>query len=94
VPPRIVSHVKHKVAQLAQNSEIASPTRPESVVDMDIGDLVASLPMGTGSQNLMYSAGMGDGNIRMQPGFYPLVPGQGWLDADINQFDWGGMNLG
>lgn len=92
MPPRIVSQIKHKIAQIAQNAQTADTKRPNDVTDTGIDNFSTSMPMSFGSNGLLYSMGGQDGYAGMRLGGFSYTTGQAPLDVDANQFDWAAMD--
>ena len=94
MPPRIVSSIRHRVAQIAQNAQIADTQQPNGATDMGIDNFPMSMPMGSGSHGLLYNMGEQGGYEVIGPGVYPNMPGQAPLDVDVNHLDWAAMDWG
>jgi hypothetical protein len=94
MPPRIASSIRHRLAQIAQNAQIADIPTPKDVMGMGIDNFPMLLPMGFGSPGLLYNMGGQDGYGETGPGVYPSIPGQAPPDVDVNQLDWAAMDWG
>jgi hypothetical protein len=94
MPPRIVSSIRHKVAQIAQNAQNTDTQQPNGVMGMGINNFPMSMPMGSGSHGLLYNMGGQGGYGVIGPGVYPNMPGQSPLDVDVNHLDWAAMDWG
>jgi hypothetical protein len=94
VSPRIVSFIRQKVAQTAQNAQIADMKLRNGVKGMGVDSFPTSLPMGSGSDDLLYNMGGQDGYGVIGPGVYPNMPGQTPLDVDVDNLDWTAMDWG
>lgn len=95
MPPRIVSYIRHRLAQ-AHNNGAAENT--DGVTGLDMNDPSSSTPMDFGSPSLLYSMVGQDGYSGMASMGYPTMPAQAATDVDVNQFawsatDWGLLNL-
>lgn len=93
--PRIVSAIRHRVAQITQNAQIADAQQPNSVMGMSVDNFPMSMPMGSGSHGLLYNVGGqggGYGVIGLGPGAYRNMPGQAPLDDDMNHLNWAAMD--
>jgi len=89
MPPRIVSSIRHTVAQIAQNAQIADTQQPNGVMGMGIDNFPMSMPMG-----LLHNMGGQGGYGVIGPGVYPNIPGQAPSDVDVNHLDWAAMVWG
>jgi Fungal specific transcription factor domain len=89
-PPRIVSSIRHTLAQKARHARNTDAERPNIIMGMGIDEFPMSMPMpiGFANQSLPYSVGMPDGYAVMRPEIYSGIPGQAPLDAHMNQLDW------
>lgn len=94
MPPRIVSYIRHRVAQIAQNPQIADTQQPNGVMGMGIDNFPMSMPMDSGSHGLLYNIGGQGGYGVIGPGVYPNMSGQAPLDVDVNHLDWAAMDWG
>jgi Fungal specific transcription factor domain len=92
--PIIVSSIRHRVAQIAQNAHIADTKQPNGVPGMEIDSFPMSLPMGSGSLGLPYSMGEQGGYSGIGSGVYSNMPDQPPLDVDANHIDWAAMDWG
>ncbi|RFU30785.1 hypothetical protein B7463_g5556, partial [Scytalidium lignicola] len=84
MPPRIVSSIRHSIAQKASNAQIADTQRPKIVTGMGIGVDDSPMPMPMGGQ--WYEG--------IRPGLYPNMPEQPLLDVDVERLDWAAMDWG
>jgi hypothetical protein len=89
-PPRIVSSIRHTLAQIARHARNTDAERPNIIMGMGIDEFPMSMPMpiGFANQSLPYSMGMQDGYAVMRPEIYSGISGQAPLDAHMNQLDW------
>lgn len=87
-PPRIVSSIRHILAQVGQHALNTEPEQPNINTDMGIDEFSMSMPVVFANQGLPYNAGMQDGYTVMRPELYSGIPGQDALDAHMNQLDW------
>ena len=89
-PPRIVSSIRHTLAQIARHARNTDAERPNIIMGMGIDEFPMSMPMpiGFANQSLPYSMGMPDGYAVMRPEIYSGIPGQAPLDPHMNQLDW------
>ena len=85
-PPRIVSSIRHALAQTAQHAGNTATEQPNIMMRMGIDEF--PMPIGFANQSLPYSMGMQDDYAVMRPEIYSDIPGQAPLDAYMNQFDW------
>lgn len=85
-PPRIVSSIRHTLAQIAQHSRKTDTEQPNIVMGIGIDEF--PMPIGFANQSLPYSMGMQDDYAMMGPDIYSGIPGQAPLDAYMNQLDW------
>jgi hypothetical protein len=92
MPPRIVSSIRHAVAQIAQNAQIADTQKPTGFGGID--NFPMSMPMGSGSNDLVYNIGGQGGYGLTGPGIYPDIPALAPLDVDPNYLDWAAMDWG
>jgi hypothetical protein len=82
--PRIVSSVRHRVAQVDKMAQVTDTQRPDGVMNVGINDVPMSMPLPMGSlYNMEVHGGYG-------LGAYHNVPGQ----VDVNRFDWSAMDWG
>jgi hypothetical protein len=94
MPPRIVSSIRHRVARIAQNAQVADTKQPNGAIDVSTDDLSISMPMGSGSHEMLYNMG-GNGGYRVTgPKVYSNVLGRTPLDIDVNHLDWAAMDWG
>ena len=82
-PPRIVSTIRHTLAQRARHAQNTS---------MGIDQF--SMPTDFANQNLPYSMGMQDADVAMGHEIYSGIPGQASLDVHMSQFDWTSLSWG
>jgi hypothetical protein len=94
MPPRIVSSIRHRVAQMAQNIQIADTQQPNGVAGMGIDNFLMSVPIDSGSHGLMYNMEGQGGYGVTGPGVYPNMPRQAPLNIDVNHLDWAAMDCG
>lgn len=87
-PPRIVSSIRHTLAQIARHARNNDTELPNTIMGMAIDEFAMPMPMGFADQSLPYSMGMQDGNAVIRPEIYPGIPGQAPLDAHMDQLDW------
>jgi hypothetical protein len=92
MPPRIVSSIRHAVAQIAQNAQIPDTQKPTGFGGID--NFPMSMPMGPGSNDLVYNIGGQGGYGPTGPGVYPNMPALAPLDVDVNYLDWTAMDWG
>ena len=79
IEPRMVSSIRHRMSQVAQNTQISDIRN--AVKSMDIDNVQMSMPMDTGSDDFLYNmGGYGVNGLEV----YPDMPGQAPLDADLN----------
>lgn len=87
VPPRVVSEIRNKLAQLTQDEQNANIEQPKDVLGMSVDDFSMSMPMDFDSHAMLY--GMGEqGYEGLGTGPYSNMHGQFALDIDVNQPDW------
>lgn len=87
-PPRIVSSIRHTLAQIARHARNTDTEQPNIIMGMGINEFPMPMPIGFANQSLPYSMGMQDGYAVMRPEIYSGIPGQAPLDAHMNQLDW------
>ncbi|KAI4153039.1 MAG: hypothetical protein LQ340_002547 [Diploschistes diacapsis] len=90
--PRIVSSIRHKLAQIAQNAPTPDTGQPHGATDRGINKFPTSTPMSFDSHNLLFSTGAQDGYAVTGPGQYADMPDLAPLDVDANQLDWSAMD--
>jgi hypothetical protein len=91
VTPRIVLSIMQRATQIAQNEQKADTAQPNGATDMGINDFPMPMPMGFGSQSLLYNMGGQDSYAGTGPWAYPFMPGMAPLDDDVN-LDWSAMD--
>jgi hypothetical protein len=94
MPPRIVTSVRHRLAQVAQNVENVDTEQPSGVMSMGIDDFPMSMPIGFDSHSLLYGMGGPDGYAADALGVHSNITGQNLLDFDVNQLQWAAMDWG
>jgi hypothetical protein len=82
VPPRIVSDIKQKVAQITQDAHDAGIKQPNDVFGMNT-DFSMSMPVDSGHHSLHYGMG-GQVYVGSESRPYHNMPGQAALDVDLN----------
>ena len=87
-PPRIVSSIRHTLAQIAQHAWNTDTEQPNIMMGMGVDEFPMPMPIGFANQSLPYSMGMQDGYAVMRPEMYSSIPEQAPLDAHMNQLDW------
>jgi hypothetical protein len=92
VPLRIVSYIRQRLAEIAQNEQNAEMERPNGVMRMAIDDFSMSMPIGFASYDLLHRLGAQDGYAVTGPGTYLSIPEHTPLDVDVNQLDWAAMD--
>ena len=85
-PPRIVSSVRHTLAQTAPHARNTDKEQPNIIMDMGFDEF--PMPIDFATQSLPYSMGMQDDYAMMGPDIYPDIPGQAPLEAHMDQVDW------
>ena len=94
--PRIVSTIRHRIAQVSQ--KLQKTETQQHHVGMDVDRFPMPVPMmGPGSEGLMYNVGLQGGYEPYRqavPGTYPYTQGQGALSIDPNLLDLGAMDWG
>ena len=86
IPPRIVSSIRHTLAQTARHAQDTDTEQPNIAMDMGINEF--PMPIGFTNQGLPYSMGMQDDYAAMRPEIYSDIPGQAPLDPRMDQLDW------
>lgn len=86
VPPRIVSDIKQRVAQLTQNAHGALKKQPNHTFCMNT-DFSISMPVDSDSHSLPYGMG-GQGYVGSESMPYHNMPGEAALDFDLNDLNW------
>lgn len=94
MPPKIVSSIRHRVAQIAQNAQIADAQQPNGVMGIGMNNFPVSMAMGSGSHGLLNNMGGQGGYGVNEPGVYSNMPAQALLDVDVNNLDWAAMDWG
>ncbi len=84
--PRIVSSVRHTLAQTARHARNTDTEQPNITMEMGIDDF--PMPIGFATQSIPYSMGMQDDYAVMRPDIYSDIPGQAPLEAYMDQVDW------
>lgn len=88
-PPRIVSSIRHTLAQIAQKAQNIEAEQPDIIMGMGTNEFSIPTPVGFGPQSLPYGMGMSGGYSMMRPAIYAGIPGQApFLDTYMNQLDW------
>ena len=95
ITPRIVSFIRHTLAQIARHARNTDTERPNLINGRGLDDFPMPMPIDFGNQSLPYSMGMQDGYAGMRSEIYSDIPGQASLDAvDWTAFGgqpgWGG----
>ena len=90
-PPRIVSSVRHTLAQTARHARDTDTEQPNITMNMGIDEFPMAIDFA--SQGLPYSMGMQDAYAVMRPEIYPDIPGQAPLDAHIDQLNWTALGV-
>ncbi len=80
-PPRIVSSIRHTLAQIARHARNTDTEQPNLINGMGIDEFPMPMPIDFDNQSLSYSVGMQDGYAGMTPDIYSDIPGQASLDA-------------
>lgn len=94
MPPRIVSTIRNKMSQIAQNAQVTGIQQPENGLDKSIDNFPMLMPMGSDSLGLLYDMEGQGGYGVIGPGVYPNIPGQSPLDVDMNHLDWSALDWG
>ncbi|KAK5100732.1 hypothetical protein LTR24_000878 [Lithohypha guttulata] len=91
-PPRVVSELKRRLAQMTQEEQIANTAQADDVVGMNIDDVLMSMPMPMdfGSHGMAYGMG-GQGYEGWGIGAYSSMQGQMPIDMNTNQPEWNGV---
>ena len=84
--PRIVSSVRHTLAQNARHAQDTNTEQPNINMDMGIDEF--PMPIDFTTQSLPYSMGMQDEYAGMRSDMYSDIPGQASLEACMDQVDW------
>lgn len=93
-PPRIVSNIQQRLAQIASNTQ-HSTTEPQiDVGGMNLDDLSIPMPSGFGGNGMPYTAPWLGSTGSPSLGLYPDIFGQAAMDVDSNPIDWTAMNWG
>ena len=85
--PRIVSSLKHTLAQKARPAPNTDTEQPECTLRTGIDESSIPMPIGFADQSLPYSMGMQDDYAVMRPDIYSGLPGQAPLDHFMNYLD-------
>lgn len=89
--PRIVSHIRAKLAERAQNvveSGQQQQQQPDGAVDMGLDAFSMSMPLGFGSSGLVYGQGGFAGAA------FPNPPAPISIDVNMNRLNWAAMDWG
>ena len=86
-PPKIVSTIRHTLAQAARDAHETDTELPSFNAGMDDMSLPL-MPMDFSNQNLPYTIGMQDGSASMGPEMSFSMPGQVPSDGCLTQQDW------
>jgi hypothetical protein len=89
VPPRIVSSMRHKLAQIARNAQI-----PDGVMGTGIVNIPMSMVMGSDSNGLLYNMEEQGGYGVNGAGAYPDIPGYALSEFNPDSLDWAAMDWG
>jgi hypothetical protein len=92
--PRIVSIIRDKVAQMANNTQSPGTEQPNGVTAMGMDDFTMSIPMGLDSHGLLYNTEAQDLYMGTGPALYSRITGQAPLDVDVDDLDWAAMDWG
>lgn len=91
-PPRIVSSIRHILAQMAQRALNTDIEQPNVMMGMGIDQfpmpMPMPMPMGLANPSLPYSMGMQHDYATMRPEIFLGIPGQAPLTGHMNQMEW------
>ena len=87
-PPRIVSSIRHTLAQIAGHARNTDAKQPNIITGMGVDEFPMPMPVGFDNQSLPYSMGMQDGYAMMSPEIYSGILEQAPLEAHMDQLDW------
>ncbi|KAI1080426.1 C6 transcription factor [Whalleya microplaca] len=100
-PPRMVTSIRRKLGQLAQNSLIGKATKateqqPDNVMGLDGIDFSMSMPTDFHTNSPLFGMGIGaqEGYAGAESRIYPGLFRQALLDVDVNQVNWAAMDWG
>jgi len=91
-PPRVISEIKQKLAQMIQNEQLANTEQTDDLVGMSMDDLSIpiSMPMDFSSHGIAH--GMeGQSYQGWDMSAYPTVHSEYMMDVNANQVDWNGF---
>lgn len=93
-PPRIVSSVRQKIAEMEQNAQDDGVGHTEAVINQSIDDPLMPTSKGLGSNILPYGMGGQTGFSFTEAMVYPNLLGQAPLNIDMHQLNWPPMEWG
>ncbi|KAE8451275.1 hypothetical protein EG329_004440 [Mollisiaceae sp. DMI_Dod_QoI] len=96
IPPRIVSSIRHRVAQIDQDTQNTDTQQLNGIMAPGMENFPMTRPMsiGSSSNGMMYNMGGQGGYGGIRPGIYPDMPRQNPFDLDVNHLDWAAMDWG
>lgn len=84
MPPRIVSSIRNRLAQTAQNAREDDEEQTNGILSMGIDDFDMSMPMDFACDSMLYNLRGQDASAVMVSGMYSY-PGQASSEIDMNQ---------
>ncbi|KAF8847265.1 hypothetical protein BDZ45DRAFT_637229 [Acephala macrosclerotiorum] len=95
MPPRIVSSVRYRMAQIEQSERLSGPERHDAAIDKTTSDFPMSMPMpmGPSCNDMLYNVEGLTGVGLIGPSFTNM-PGPAPIDVDMNNMNWGVMDWG
>lgn len=90
--PRIVSSIRHALAEIAQHTQNSDTAQPNTVTGIGVDEFPMPMPTGFAQQSLLYNTGLQDDYAVTGPEMYSGIPGQAPLAAHMNPLDWTALN--
>ena len=87
-PPRIVSSIRHTLAQNTRRAQNTDTRQPNFSMGMGVDEFPMPMPIDFASQSLQYSMGKQDNSAMMRPEMSSDIPGRYPSDAYMDYFDW------
>ncbi|CZR58747.1 related to C6 transcription factor [Phialocephala subalpina] len=93
IPPRMISSVKQRMAEIEQSERISGTERPDTAIGMGTGDFPMSIPMGSSGNGMLHNMGGLCGVGPIGPA-YINMPGQAPTDVDMSNMNWAAIDWG
>ena len=87
-PPKMVSTIRHTLAQTARHAQDTEAHQPNTIMNMGTDEFPMLMPIGSINQSLPYSLGTQDGDAVMKPEMYSGMLGQAPLNTQMDQLHW------